>query len=399
MNIYRIAFNNLKRRKVKMLLNMCGLVVGIAAAVAMFMIVQAMRLDLGKQIDEFGANLVILPRSEGMDLNYEGTHITRVSFDQEQLTEKDLDGIARIADSASINIVSPKMAAAVKADGKDILILGVNPRQEFAMKPWLTLREQEGVAPGQQPTDPVLLELSNDEVLLGSGAARTLAAAPGDLLNVNGNAFRVGGILEETGAEEDGLIYANLTAVQVMLERPGEFSMIEIAAYCNACPIEEIAAQLTEALPHGKIIPLRQAAMLRAETIDTFSVFAVILSSVALGTAALLVLTTMIASVNERTREIGIFRAIGFRRAHILQIILSEAAVIGLVGGLSGYLVGGITARTAGQLLARINGAIPWQHELALPAALLALAIAVLASIYPAYKAARMDPVEALRFI
>jgi putative ABC transport system permease protein len=209
----------------------------------------------------------------------------------------------------------------------------------------------------------------------------------------------VEGILEGLGSVEDGLLYGNLSAVQELLEEPGQISMIEISAYCNACPIEEITAQLTTALPNGKVTALRQAALLREETINRFSAFSAMLSGVILCIAGLLVLTTMMSSVHERTREIGIFRAIGFRGSHVMLIIFLEAGAIGLTGGLAGFLLGNLMARAAGPYLGGISTAVPWQPAFLLPSMLLAACISIAASAYPARRAGKLDPVEALRFI
>lgn len=399
MSLYAIAFNNLLRRKARMLLILCGLVAGITAAVALFMIVESMRLSLGDQIDEFGSNVVIVPRAEGMEISYGGTHVSRASIDLAQLTEADLEKIREIPDYNSINVISPKMVAAVNANGNEALLVGIEPRREFIMKPWMALSEQAGLSPGSQPDDPALLELPEDSLIVGSEAALALGLRAGNSISVNGATFQVLGILQPLGAVEDGLLFGNLSAVQNLLGRPGEISMIEISAYCNSCPIEEIAAQLTAVLPNGRVTALRQAALLRAETIDRFSTFSILLSVTFLTIAALLVLTTMMSAVHERTREIGIFRALGFRSSHVIQIIFMEAGLIGLLGGLFGYLTGSLTARLAGPYLTGSNSQIFWQHSLILPAVILAVLIALAAATYPALRAAKLDPVEALRFI
>lgn len=267
------------------------------------------------------------------------------------------------------------------------------------MKPWFSLREQNGVATGERLTDLALLDVPDDGVLLGAGAARSFGKKVGDTLSVNGRAFTVIGILNELGSQEDGLIYGNLAVTQELLGRPGEFSMIEVSAYCNFCPIEEIVMQLTEVLPNGRVTALRQAALLREETITRFSAFGFALSGVVLLIAALVVLVTMLSSVNERTREIGIFRAIGFRRMHVIQIIVLEALIVSVLGGLAGFAVGNGIARYAGPYLAQMQVNVPWNSQLILPAVMLSVVLAVLASLYPALKAAKLDPVEALRFI
>lgn len=399
MNIFQIAVSNLKRRKMKMLFLMLGLVVGVATVVAMMSIVQAMRLELGDRIDEFGANAVIVPRSDGVELSYGGTVVSDVSFNVQSLT---MDDIPRIYESGVveyINIVSPKLIGGVDADGQNALLVGVDTKREFTQKPWFSLKEQAGLASGERIGDLALLDVPEDSVIIGSSAARVLGKRAGDTLELNGRAFSVFGILSDLGSEEDGLIYANLAVTQGLLGRPGELSMIEVSAYCNFCPIEEIVAGLSDALPNSNVVALRQAAMFRYQTIDQFSAFGYALSGVVLLIAALVVLTTMLSSVNERTREIGIFRAIGFRRAHVMEIIFLEAGMVSVLGGLAGYVIGSAAARTAGPFLAQISGNIPLRTDLILPAVLLSALLAVLASAYPALKAAKLDPAEALRFI
>ena len=106
----------------------------------------------------------------------------------------------------------------------------------------------------------------------------------------------------------------------------------------------------------------------------------------------------MMGSVRERTDEIGIFRAIGFRRSHIMRIIFLEAGIISGLAGVIGYLLGLGSARAALSLFGEgHSGHVPFNPGLAAGALILALALGLIASAYPAAMAARMDPNEALR--
>ncbi|WP_069999991.1 ABC transporter permease [Cellulosilyticum sp. I15G10I2] len=398
MNIFQIALNNLKRRKMKMLFLMIGLVIGVTTVVAFLSIIEAMNTDLGDRIDEFGANAVILPRSEGIEMD-NGAMVSDLTYDVQILTLDDIPKIYASSVSEYINIVSPKLIGAAQVGDQKSLIVGIETKQEFTQKPWFSLDMQDGVAPGDTPGDLALLDVPEDGLIMGASAARVLNAQVGNQISVNDRTFKVFGILKELGSEEDGLVYANLGVVQSLLNRPNELSMIETSAYCNNCPIEEIAVGLEMALPNGRVIPLRQAALFREETIGQFSTFGYALSGIVLLVAALMVFTTMLSSINDRTREIGIFRAIGFRRMHIVQIIFLEAGIISIIGGFIGFILGSVLAKYAGPYLAQIQGEIPMRPELLLPAILLSAGVAILASTYPALKAARMDPAEALRFI
>jgi putative ABC transport system permease protein len=110
----------------------------------------------------------------------------------------------------------------------------------------------------------------------------------------------------------------------------------------------------------------------------------------------LVVFITVMGSVNERTHEIGVFRAIGYRRVHITRLILIEALIASLIAGVLGYLAGmGVTYAVLPLVAHRAE--VAWAPLLGLGAIALAVAIGALASLYPALHAGRMDPTEALR--
>ena len=392
MSLFKIAFSNINRRKVKSVFIMLGLVIGISTVIAMMSIIGAMNDELGDRIDEFGANAVIMPKSEEMGMGSE--LLQEISYDIKKLTMEDIPLIYESEVSEYINIVSPKLIGAVNTGNQKTLVVGVEPQAEFMQKPWFTLKEQMG-----EKVELGFVDLPEDAIILGSATSKALGLMPSDTIMLDEQQFTVFGILDETGGEEDGLIYANLAVVQTLLGRPSELSMIEVSAYCNACPIEEIAVGLEKALPNSRVIPLRRAALFREETIDSFASFGYALSGIVLLIAVLVLVKTMVSSINERTREIGIFRSIGFRKMHIVNIIFIEAGLISLVGGIIGFVLGSAAAIYAGPYLAQLQGDIAIQTGLLLPSILISALIAVVASAYPAYKAARLNPAEALRFI
>jgi putative ABC transport system permease protein len=112
----------------------------------------------------------------------------------------------------------------------------------------------------------------------------------------------------------------------------------------------------------------------------------------------MVVLVTMMGSVRERTDEIGIFRAIGFRKRHIIKIVFMEAAVLSGLAGIIGYFLGfGATKAALALFSESHSGNVPFSFELAASALMIALAVGLLSSAYPAFMAARLDPNDALR--
>ncbi|MCK5312132.1 MAG: FtsX-like permease family protein, partial [Desulfobacteraceae bacterium] len=137
--------------------------------------------------------------------------------------------------------------------------------------------------------------------------------------------------------------------------------------------------------------------MSKMQSIEMFKTFSMGVSILVIFIGSLLVLVTMMGSVNERTREIGIFRAIGFRRGHVMQIILLEALLLGIIGGIIGFVLGNLTAYGIIPIVMKDGVFAGINSSLGIISLLMAVGLSLLASLYPAYKASNMDPSEALR--
>ena len=118
------------------------------------------------------------------------------------------------------------------------------------------------------------------------------------------------------------MIFASLPTAQRVLRKPGELSLIEVSALCQGCPIDDIVAQLSAALPEAKVSALQQAVRARLQTVERLSRFSTALSVVMLLIGFVIVFITMMNSVVERTREVGVLRALGFRKSHIVRIFI-----------------------------------------------------------------------------
>ena len=147
----------------------------------------------------------------------------------------------------------------------------------------------------------------------------------------------------------------------------------------------------------GEVTALRQAVTLRMETVGQLSRFALAVSAVVVAIGALVVLTTMLGAVSERRQEIGLFRALGFRQQHVMRIILGEAMLVSLGGGVLGWLIGMGIAILLAPRLVEAGTMVGWNPWLALGAIGGALMVGLVGSLYPALSAARLDPTTALR--
>jgi putative ABC transport system permease protein len=384
MRLKDISINNLRRRKGKVFLLILGLMIGITTVVALISITRMMNDDIAHKLDEFGANILILPRSDDLSLSYGGMNLGGLSVDARNLKESDLPKIRQIEVRENISIVSPKLIGIVTVEGKKIPLMGVNFREEARLKKWWKIH-------GAVPRNV-------DEVLLGNEVAVQLFKSTGETMAIDGKSLRISGVLEETGSQDDFLIFTHLPFVQEAFKRPGALSLIEVSAFCNTCPIEEIVRQISKELPHAKVTAIKQTLQSKMETLDQFKKFSAGISVIVLLIGSLIVFTNMMASVNERKREVGIFRAIGFRKSHVIRIIFLEALIVGLIAGMVGYLVGIGVSHFIGPLLTGMKGGkLVIDPLLAVGAILLSAMIGILSSIYPALHASKMDPTAALR--
>jgi len=383
MKLHDIAFNNLRRRKAKVFFLVVGLMVGVAAIVALMTTTRLLSEDIAHKMEEFGANIVITPRSEGLSLTYGGLSLGGVSFDRKEISETDLAKIKTIKNAANIRIVSPKVFGVFEKEGQKALVLGVDFPSELSLKKWWKVS-------GKKPD-------SDGEILVGLDTAERLGVKAGSEVEIKGKTFKVAGVLNRTGSQDDGLIFMDLPVAQKLFGKEGKVGMVEVAALCQNCPITEIVSQISGKIPTAKVTAIQQVVKGRMQILKSFRKLSLGISALVLLVGSMVVFVTMMASVNERTREIGIFSAIGFRRSHIMRIVLLEAFVVSLIAGVVGYVAGiGVTRVLLSFLTEKVSH-FTLDPTVAGGAVFLAVVIGLLASLYPATAASRMDPSEALR--
>jgi putative ABC transport system permease protein len=413
MRISTIAFANLKRRKGKAIFLTIGIAIGIGTAVALLSLSSSIKEEIGSQLDRFGANIIVVPQSNSLSLDYGGLSVSSVSFDVKQLKDEDAANVLDIPYRNRISNVSPKLLGAVGVDGREVLLAGVDFDSELTLKRWWHIA-------GRKPE-------AEKELLVGYEAARALSLIEPtlgatqqhishggshqsgedqfqfkivrDRVKLAGQDHQVAGVISQTGGPEDGMIFGSLAHVQSLLNKPGQLSLIEVSALCKDCPIGDIVSQISERIPHAKVSAIQQSVRARSETVDRLTRFSAVVSAVVLAIGALMIFTTMMGSVIERTKEIGVLRAIGFRRSHIIKGLMIEVAVISLLGGLLGWAAGLLASWLTLPYFAETRVVFEFQPVLAIVAIAAGLVIGTISSFYPIVRASRLDPSEAVRSV
>ena len=288
---------------------------------------------------------------------------------------------------ANVNqTIAPKLLVQTEVKGTKVLLAGVDFKAERRLKKWWR------IAAGLNPQE-------SGEALIGKDAAARLQLAPGDRIALGRNgSLRVAGVLGATGSQDDGLIFADMQWVQKQFNKGNSVSLIELSALCSGCPIEDMVTQVNNVLPGARAVAVKETVELKMQAMHYFHKFSLGISALLLIVAGMIIFFAMTASVKERVQEIGLFRAIGFRTGHIIQVLLIEAFIVSLLAGFAGSVIGIISPRfVAPYLMSAYNLKFEFDPMLAVAALAASVSVGIVASVYPAVRAGRLDPVEALK--
>jgi putative ABC transport system permease protein len=386
MRLRDIALSNIKRRKGKVSFLLAGLMVGVATVVALVSITITLNRDIEEKLDRFGANIVISPMTEGLSLAYGGINLGGVSYNVKEISSEEVARIDRIKNRENIKVISPKTLGVIETSTTSVLLAGIDVPRELEMKQWWQI---EGRAPEAE-----------NEVLAGKVVAESLKLKPGSSIAIKGKELKVTGVIGATGSQDDEILFASITTAQSLLGKEGLYSLVEVSALCRDCPVEDLVAQISEQIPTARVSAVQQVVKSKMQALDHLVKLTMGVSAVVFFIGVLIVLVTMMGSIKERTREIGIFRAIGFRQGHIIKVILLEAVIVSFAAGVLGWVFGLGVARVSIPLFAEgESGAVAVNLLLAAGAVGMAVLTGLLSSIYPAMKAVRMAPNEALRIL
>jgi putative ABC transport system permease protein len=255
---------------------------------------------------------------------------------------------------------------------------------------WQTLQITEGKTPNA--SEP-------EGVVLGETLARHLAKRPGDSIQLSGRDFRIAGICRQPSVMEDRAVMMPIAAMQQLLGREGKVSGFQIRFLHpdRAAETGSIQSQLAAMFPQMSFVETsevaRDALVLRLLRAIVWSS-----SSIAMGMAFMAVLNTLLMSVSERTREIGLLCAIGWRPSRIVAMVMLDGLVVSAGGAAAGIGMGLACLRWIARH-PRLGGL--FQPEvttgLVLEGAVMAILVGLLAGLYPAWRATRLNPMDLLR--
>jgi len=381
MNIRKLAWKNLLRRRSRAVFTGLGIFLGIATFVAISSITSQMEGAVQDQLDRFGANIVVSPRTEQVSLGFGDIALGGTEVAHSRLTMADKERIASIHHKDRIRSIVPFLMTAADASGKNLVWLGLPGVDVASARPWWKIR---GAA-----------TLTRGEVLLGAEAAALRDTGPGRNLTAGNRLYRVAGVLQPTGEKEDGMVIADIADVQALAKKPGAVTYFEVAALCKDCPVEDIVAQIGQALPGARVSAIRQVVESRKAAVDQLRRLGFGVSAIVLLIGGLMVLVTVMGGVQERTREIGVLRAVGFRKRSIFSLLFWETGWVSLLSSLLGAGTGIAVAYLTSPVFGIEHPSVAFLP--AILGAIAGLSLGLLGAIPPARRAAALSPTEAIR--
>ncbi|KJS00033.1 MAG: ABC transporter permease [Desulfobulbaceae bacterium BRH_c16a] len=384
MNIFTIPARNIRRKPSKTLLLLLVFTLGVMSIVTLYQVSLVVGHNFEQKLTAFGANIIISPVRETLNIGYGGFQMGEMLVDIEYLPEEEtLRAIRAIALKDRISAVAPKLVTMAKVNNTAVAVVGVRWPDERGIKSYWA-------ADGRFPERP-------DEVLIGSRVSAGLGLVNGEKTILLGREFTVSGTLYETGSDDDTVILMDLSTLQDLVGKPGATSFTEVSALCAGCPIEDIVSQIRSELPGTDVKALQHIVNQRMASVHFIRNLALAVSLVILVTAGAMVGLSMLSAVNERKKDIGILRSIGFGKGQVFAIFCMEAGIIGVIAGLIGYVFGFFASFKVLELLALGEGISPSFSviHLLLVGVFFGL-VTVCAALYPSWKGAAIEPSAAL---
>ena len=370
MTFFTIVFRSLIRRPVRTCLTLVGISIGIAAVVTLVGMAWGYEKGVAKQLDAVGTDLVVSNMSGGL--------MPKVF--NESLQEK-VAALPRVAETTAV------LMEMLSVEDAPIMMISGREWGGFAWKN-MTIVE------GRMPKDA-----TEKAVVLGTLAAEVLKKKVGDTVQIEVEELPVVGIVDGHAMMENGTVFLSLKVMQEVTGNEGKINFVNIRVPPNTSKagIALLCQDIKGVFPEGR-------AMVASEVVGTSQGFRVVramswsTSLLAIIVGVLGVMNTMLMTVFERTHEIGILLAVGWRRRRIVSMVLCESALLGLFGGIVGVGLGVLGLITLGSSPG-IRGFIEpdLNLKLMLISIVISVVVGVMSGLYPAWRSSRLTPSFALQ--
>jgi len=396
MRLRTLVWQEIFERKSQLLTSFLAILLGITVVVSIKNISFFSEKAVAREMDTLGANVLVLPKSATLQ-NYYTADMQGETIPEEYVTQLAMSSLE------GLDNISPKLSLPVELQAKTFTLTGILPKSEFQAKAaWsgagiFSRPIGCGASVGMMGSDDkkalvrkrVIETLEENEVLVGADVASALGTKDTDTLTLLGKPFKVTAVLPQTGTVDDSRIFAHLHVVQELSKKGPVINAIEVVGCCQEIS-KGLVQKINDLLPQAKVVTVTQIADAQIKINQMMSRLSLIFLVIIVLVGGASIANYMYANVFERRREIGTLMALGADSFLVLRIFLLKAILLGLAGGIGGYVIGTVLAVTLGPQLAGVI-VLP-MPLLALWAVGMSVGIALVASFFPARRAARLDP-------
>ena len=397
MRMRTLVWREIFERKSQLATSFLAILLGITVIVSIKNITFYSEKAVSREMDSLGANVLVLPKSASLQ-DYYAADMQGDTIPEEYVTQ------LAMSDLQGLDNLSPKLSMPVEVQGKTFTLTGILPKSEFQAKAaWAGAGIfSRPVGCGAMPTLPfsgedkktlvrkrVIDNLESNETLVGADVASKLGLKESDQVTLLGEAFTVTAVLPATGTIDDSRLFAHLHRVQDLSGKGPVVNAIEVVGCCQEIS-NGLVQKINDLLPQAKVVTITQIADAQIKMNQLMSRLSLIFLVIIVFVGGAGIANYMYANVFERRREIGTLMALGANSLLILRVFLLKALLLGVVGGVGGYLLGTVLAVTLGPRLAGVP-VLP-MPTLALWAMLISIGLALVASYFPALRAAKLDP-------
>jgi len=379
-----LVLRNITRRRSRFAFTLLGITVGIASLVTLLSLGTGLEKEVRKQADVLGAHLVVTPRGW---CAYEQISVLTGETLPEAIPDADVRKISAIK---GIQVI-PYLTQRTAIQNQPVPVVGILPREMKEYKKW-------EIEKGEY-------RLDEKGVVVGHGIAKQFKLYVDLAIPIRGKDFRIRGILAEVGNRDDLAIYLDLPVAQELYGTGDKVSFLSV----KVDDISQIDKYILEIQNTANVAVVSDKQLLKSVLgiVGAVGNALQLIAAVAILAACFGIVNTMMTAIYERKREIGILQAIGAKRRTIFALFLAESGFYGLAGGLLGVVAGFLFSFAAAPYISQNEFTAFLGSEqtvrlfdplITAQALAFSVAVSVLSGIYPAWKASRLSPVEAISY-
>lgn len=386
MTLSKLVMKNIARRRGRFVFTLLGITIGISSFVTFLSMGGSLKSEIYRETSALGANLIVIPKGS---CGYEQLSVLVGDEMPTNITREEVEKISAIKGLTAVPFLSQKTAI----NNKPLAVSGIEPSATLTFKNW------------QIDNGNYLSSSDETAAVIGAAAAKQFKLQPGSLVRIRGEELSVKGILKETGSRDDFTLFVPMATAQRLYKSIDRVSYVAVKVD-DLTRTDGYIEKIKEAVSLG-VVSDKQLLKSVLTIVGTVNITLQLIAAVSVLAAAFGIINTMLTATYERKREIGILQALGAKQSTIFSMFMLESGFYGFLGGILGVVVGllvsilatpYITQNAFTSLIKGSGTGTTIDFKVIIGSILFSVIVAIVAGVYPAWRAAKLTPVEAISY-